>query len=647
MDIVIREATLGDAIFLTSILMSAKKYRFEIEEFWNEEDKEFIITKEYLKNNKVFIVEKQSTIIGCCALHKVKQAYSKDEVVVEPGYWLKYLFIRPAYTHVGIGSKLIEKLITYCKENQIVEFNVLSSPKVSGFYSKLGAAYIQEVSSHISNKRWDLFRFKALGEHADATKDHFMAYDNQTVVRSDMKAYKGTFVTSSLEQKLFELDKDAEEDELYDDDQLYEDELYEDELYKDELYDDEDYDTEEYDVDRVYSKNEPYEGQYKRKIWDINATSDEVIDNTDELYRENQFTVDKNIHVKDELISEDKMQEEPKDAKQPYEKRRLMNEGRFSEEKVLNNEDKMDKQDKIEEKIVDNREIGDKEKLVTKEDTYEEGLQEDNVSKQNAVHNDKTEEAEIKEKLVCRLSYDEFEKAAVPIGYKFECEEIEEQSIQNQSINYEAIVDQIDDQGKIAEAAVVHSIGDYTRSEKEKMLEGEMYIAWGDEIVQDRQRARKLLKEFNNADPDDRRLTRTILNKLFGKLGEYIHIEPDFKCSYGYNIEVGENFYASYNCVILDHAKVSIGDNCIISPQVGIYTLGYPLNAKRRIAGYEYAKPVTIGDNVWIGGGAIINPGVSIGNNVVISPGAVIVSDIPDNVLVGGNPAKVMNRISI
>lgn len=601
MDIVIREATLGDAIFLTSILMSAKKYRLEIGEFWNEEDKEFIITKEYLENNKVFIVEKQSTIIGCCALHKVEEAYSKDEVTVEAGYWLKYLFIRPAYTNVGIGSKLIEELVTYCKQNQIAGFNVLSNPNVSGFYSKVGATYIQEVSSHISNKRWDLFRFKVLDEGAKNGKDNLMGYNNKTLEYHDVKEYEKSFVRSSLEQKLFELDKDAEEDEWYDDDELYD---------EDELYDDEDYDMEEYDVDRAYSRNETYEGQYKREMWDTNDTSDGTIYNS-------------------------------------YEERRLMNENKLGEKERLNDEDKMDKQDKIEEKIVEDEEICDKEKLETEEDTYEEGTQEDNISKQNVVNNDKNEEAEIREKLVCRLSYDDFAKAAVPIGYKFECEEIEEQSKQNQQVNYEKIVSQIDDQGKIAEAAVVHSIEDSTRSEKEKMLDGEMYIAWGEEIVNDRQRARKLLREFNNTDPDNRRLTHAILSKLFGKIGEYIHIEPYFKCSYGYNIEVGDNFYASYDCVILDHARVSIGDNCIISPQVGIYTLGYPLNAKRRIAGYEYAKPVTIGDNVWIGGGAIINPGVSIGNNVVISPGAVIVSDIPDNVLVGGNPAIVMNRISI
>ena len=182
-------------------------------------------------------------------------------------------------------------------------------------------------------------------------------------------------------------------------------------------------------------------------------------------------------------------------------------------------------------------------------------------------------------------------------------------------------------------------------TEKEKMLAGEFYIAWGDEFVDDKRRARRLLREFNNTDVEDKKSTMKILKELFGSTGEYIHIEPQFKCDYGYNIHIGDNFYASYDCVILDSSEVRIGDNCILSPQVGIYTSTYPLNAEKRMIGYEYAKPVTIGNNVWIGGGSIINPGVTIGDNVVVVPGSVVLGDVPDNVLVGGNPAKVIKEI--
>ena len=183
-------------------------------------------------------------------------------------------------------------------------------------------------------------------------------------------------------------------------------------------------------------------------------------------------------------------------------------------------------------------------------------------------------------------------------------------------------------------------------SEAKKTKDGELYIAWGEKIVNARKRARKLVQEFNNTDPEDRQLTYSILKKLLGGVGEYVHIEPDFKCTYGKNIRVGDNFYAGYNCVILDQAEVTIGRNCIISPQVGIYTVGYPLEYEMRMEGYEYAKPITIGDNVWIGGGSILNPGVTIGNNVVVAAGSVVTENIPDNVMVEGNPAHIIKYLN-
>lgn len=183
------------------------------------------------------------------------------------------------------------------------------------------------------------------------------------------------------------------------------------------------------------------------------------------------------------------------------------------------------------------------------------------------------------------------------------------------------------------------------KTEKEKMLSGELYIQWGDEMANDKRRARKLLKAFNSTDPEDKKAAGSLLKTLLGSTGEYIYIEPEFKCSYGYNIHVGDNFYAGFNCVILDHCPVTIGKNCILSPQVGIYTQSYPLESEKREAGYEYARPVTIGDNVWIGGGSIINPGVTIGNHAVIAPGSVVTSDVEGYTLVGGNPAKVIKAI--
>jgi len=183
------------------------------------------------------------------------------------------------------------------------------------------------------------------------------------------------------------------------------------------------------------------------------------------------------------------------------------------------------------------------------------------------------------------------------------------------------------------------------KNEKEKMLKGELYNAADPELVSERMNARRLTKLFNESiETDDNKRTE-LLKELFGSTGESIYIEPTFRCDYGYNIHVGENFYANFDCVFLDICEIQIGDNCFIAPGVHIYTATHPLDAKERISGAEYGIPVHIGDNVWIGGRAIINPGVKIGNNVVIASGAVVTKDVPDNVVVGGNPAKIIKCI--
>ncbi len=123
-----------------------------------------------------------------------------------------------------------------------------------------------------------------------------------------------------------------------------------------------------------------------------------------------------------------------------------------------------------------------------------------------------------------------------------------------------------------------------------------------------------------------------------------MYIEPAFRCDYGSNIFVGENFYANFDCVILDVCRVTIGDDCLLGPRVSIFTATHPVDPVLRRSGLEYGKPVRIGDNVWIGGNAVINPGVRLGNNVVVASGAVVVKDVPDNVVVGGNPARILKK---
>src|SRR5699024_3323716 len=183
------------------------------------------------------------------------------------------------------------------------------------------------------------------------------------------------------------------------------------------------------------------------------------------------------------------------------------------------------------------------------------------------------------------------------------------------------------------------------KTEKEKMLAGEMYLAADPQLAKEREDARKKVRLYNQTLETELDERSNLLKDLFGSTGERIVIEPSFHCDYGSNIYVGDNFYANFDCIILDVCDVRIGKNCLLAPGVHIYTATHPLDPTERISGLEYGRPVTIGDNVWVGGRAVINPGVVIGDNAVIASGAVVTKDVPANVVVGGNPAKVIKKI--
>ncbi|MCO7176346.1 sugar O-acetyltransferase [Sporolactobacillus kofuensis] len=183
------------------------------------------------------------------------------------------------------------------------------------------------------------------------------------------------------------------------------------------------------------------------------------------------------------------------------------------------------------------------------------------------------------------------------------------------------------------------------RTEKEKMIIGEFYDSGDSELVAERLNARQLLQTYNTA-PETSRSERTkLLKQLFGSTKDKLYIEPTFHCDYGYNIHVGNYFYANFDCVILDCAPVVIGDQCLLGPGVHIYTAAHPLDPQKRMEGVEFAKPVHIGNNVWIGGRAIINPGVKIGDHAIIGSGSVVTKDVPDYAVVAGNPAKLIKFV--
>lgn len=181
------------------------------------------------------------------------------------------------------------------------------------------------------------------------------------------------------------------------------------------------------------------------------------------------------------------------------------------------------------------------------------------------------------------------------------------------------------------------------KTEKEKMIAGELYFANDPELVADRMFARSQSQIINQAESAE--LRSQLLKETFGRTEKKIYMEPVINFDYGYNIFVGENFYANFNCTFLDVSTIEIGDNCMFAPNVQLYTATHPLHPVKRNSGLEYAKPIKIGNNVWLGGGVIVTPGVTLGDNVVVGAGSVVTKSFPDNVVIAGNPARIIKTV--
>lgn len=183
-------------------------------------------------------------------------------------------------------------------------------------------------------------------------------------------------------------------------------------------------------------------------------------------------------------------------------------------------------------------------------------------------------------------------------------------------------------------------------TEKEKMLAGEIYNAnYDEELIKERYISKDKCYEYNNIKPSNIEERKKLMKTILGKTAENFVIEQPFICDYGYNIEIGENFYSNHNLTILDGNKVTFGNNVFIAPNCGFYTAGHPLNYKERNEGLEYAKPIKVGNNVWIGGNVVVLPGVTIGDNVVIGAGSIVNKNIPSNSVAVGNPCRVIKEI--
>lgn len=183
-------------------------------------------------------------------------------------------------------------------------------------------------------------------------------------------------------------------------------------------------------------------------------------------------------------------------------------------------------------------------------------------------------------------------------------------------------------------------------NEKEKMIAGELYNAGDIELKRSRLKAQGITRLYNQTGTEEVEERLALLDQLGIKRKSHVHLEPNFRCDYGFNISLGEGFYANYDCIMLDICPIMIGDQVLFGPRVSLYTASHPLDAIVRAGGLECGKPIIIGNRVWLGGNTVVNPGVTIGDNVVIGSGSVVTKDIPSDCVAGGNPCRVIRKLT-
>lgn len=183
------------------------------------------------------------------------------------------------------------------------------------------------------------------------------------------------------------------------------------------------------------------------------------------------------------------------------------------------------------------------------------------------------------------------------------------------------------------------------KTEREKMISGELYQAWDKELLEDREKAHKLAHAFNKLETRVER--KKLIGEIFGSNGKEIHVEPTIRVDYGYNIHIGENFYANFDCIFLDICPIRIGSNAMLAPRVSLVTAEHPLDPVKRNSGLEFGRPITIGDNCWVGADVTIIGGVTLGNNIVVGAGSVVTKSFEDNVVIAGNPAQIIKTIDV